>query len=167
MPLKAAPAPVQKTEERKFGLAHWMHEVLIEAEKARADFSPDPVHDLRVAIRRCRSLGEGFQAVDPNPDWKKMRKAGKAVFAALGTLRDVQVLMEWIEKLGSSDDPATQKLMTYCREQEALHKVHAAEALAAFDGAQWKAWADIAAEKRCTSSSRQRSFPGNGAGVLG
>ncbi len=141
MPVKATPAPVQKTEERKFGLAHWMHEVLIEAEKARADFSPDPVHDLRVAIRRCRSLGEGFQAVDPNPDWKKMRKAGKAVFAALGTLRDVQVLMEWIEKLGSSDDPATQKLMTYCREQEALHKVHAAEALAAFDGVQWKGWA--------------------------
>jgi len=141
MPAKASPAPVQKSEERKFGLAHWMHEVLMEAEKARADFASDPVHDLRVAIRRCRSLGEGFQAVDPNPDWKKMRKAGKAVFAALGTLRDVQVLMEWVEKLGSSDDPATQKLMTYCREQEALHKVHAAEALAAFDGAQWKGWA--------------------------
>ena len=141
MSAKAAPAPVQKTEERKFGLAHWMHEVLVEAEKARADFAPDPVHDLRVAIRRCRSLGEGFQAVDPNPDWKKMRKAGKAVFAALGTLRDVQVLMEWIEKLGSSADPATQKLLAYCREQEELHKVHAAEALAAFDTAQWKQWA--------------------------
>ncbi len=141
MPANPAPAPIQKTEERKFGLAHWMHEVLAEAEKARADFAPDPVHDLRVAIRRCRSLGEGFQAVDPNPDWKKMRKAGKAVFAALGTLRDVQVLMEWIENLGSSDDPATQKLLAYCREQEELHKVHAAEALAAFDTAQWKQWA--------------------------
>ena len=80
MSAKAAPAPVQKTEERKFGLTHWMNEVLIEAEKARADFAPDPVHDLRVAIRRCRSLGEGFQAVDPNPDWKKMRKAGKPCF---------------------------------------------------------------------------------------
>lgn len=141
MPAKAAPAPIRKTEERKFGLAHWMNEVLVEAEKARSDFAPDPVHDLRVAIRRCRSLGEGFQAVDPNPDWKKMRKAGKVVFAALGTLRDVQVLMEWIEKLGSSDDPATQKLLAYCREQEGIHKVHAAEALAAFDAGEWKQWA--------------------------
>ncbi len=140
MPAKAALAPVQ-TEERKFGLAHWMHEVLAEAEKARADFAPDPVHDLRVAIRRCRSLGEGFQAVDPNPDWEKMRKAGKAVFAALGTLRDVQVLMEWIEKLGSSDDPATQKLLAYCHEQEEIHKLHAAETLAGFDAARWEQWA--------------------------
>ena len=141
MPAKAAPAPVQKTEERKFGLAHWMSEVLIEAEKARADFAPDPVHDLRVAIRRCRSLGEGFQAVDPDPNWKKMRKAGKAVFAALGTLRDVQVLMEWIEKLGSPDDPATQRLLTYCREQERIHKTHAGEALVAFDTREWQQWA--------------------------
>lgn len=141
MPAKAAPAPVQKTEERKFGLAHWMHEVLIEAEKARVDFAPDPVHDLRVAIRRCRSLGEGFQAVDPDPNWKKMRKAGKAVFGALGTLRDVQVLMEWIEKLGSPDDPATQKLLTYCQEQEQVHKAHATEALGGFDTREWQQWA--------------------------
>jgi len=147
MPAKAALAPVQKSEERKFGLAHWMHEVLIEAEKARADFAPDPVHDLRVAIRRCRSLGEGFQAVDPDPNWKKMRKAGKAVFAALGTLRDVQVLMEWIEKLGSADDPATQKLLAYCREQEQIHKAHAGEALAAFDAREWHQWA-VALPKR-------------------
>lgn len=141
MPAKAAAAAIQKNEERKFGLSHWMHEVLVEAEKARADFAADPVHDLRVAIRRCRSMGEGFQSVDPNPDWKKMRKAGKEVFAALGTLRDVQVLMEWVEKLGSADNPATQKLMAYCREQEQLHKVHAGEALAAFDTRQWQQWA--------------------------
>jgi CHAD domain-containing protein len=141
MSSKAAPAAIQKTEERKFGLSHWMHQVLQEAEKARADFAADPVHDLRVAIRRSRSLAEGFQSVDPNPDWKKMRKAGKAVFASLGTLRDVQVLMEWIEKLGSPDDPATQKLMAHCREQEQLHKLHAGEALAAFNTRQWRHWA--------------------------
>lgn len=141
MPAKALPTPVQKTEERKFGLAHWMEEVLIEAEKARVDFAADPVHDLRVAIRRCRSLGEGFQAVDSDPNWKKMRKAGKAVFSALGTLRDVQVLMEWIEKLGSAEDPATQNLLSYCREQEQIHKAHAAEALTAFDTRKWQEWA--------------------------
>ena len=141
MPARAIAATSEKKEERKFGLAHWMHEVLVEAEKARVDFAPDPVHDLRVAIRRCRSLGEGFLPVDPDPGWKQMRKAGKAVFSALGTLRDVQVLMEWIEKLGSDDDPVTQRLLAYCREQEEIHKSHASEALAAFDAREWQQWA--------------------------
>ena len=41
-------------------------------------------------------------ALDPDPDWKAMKKAGKRLFQRLGDLRDVHVMMEWIEKL----DPA-------------------------------------------------------------
>jgi CHAD domain-containing protein/HD superfamily phosphodiesterase len=75
-----------------------MSRVLEECDHVSADFSPDPVHDLRVALRRCRSLADGLMALDPDPNWKAMRKAGKGLFQRLGALRDVQVMMEWVEK---------------------------------------------------------------------
>ena len=44
-------------------------------------------------------MADGMIAMDPNPDWKAMKKAGKQLFQSLGALRDVQVMMDWIEKL--------------------------------------------------------------------
>jgi CHAD domain-containing protein len=136
--VKTAPA-----EEKKSGLVYWMGEVLKEAGKAEAGFAPDPVHDLRVALRRCRSISEGFQAIDPDPAWKKMRKAGKDLFSSLGDLRDCQVMTEWITRLGAADDPVTQRLLEYCRDQEQTLKVHAAELLQGFDRKQWESWARL------------------------
>jgi len=81
------------------GLRYWMARVLEECDHVSADFSADPVHDLRVALRRCRSMADGMMAVDPDRDWKGMKKAGKRLFQRLGNLRDVQIMMEWIEKL--------------------------------------------------------------------
>src|SRR5580704_15291482 len=81
------------------GLRYWMLRVLEECERVSADFSADPVHDLRVSLRRCRSLADGLMALDPDPNWKAMRKAGKRLFQRLGALRDIHVMMEWIEKL--------------------------------------------------------------------
>jgi CHAD domain-containing protein len=94
-----------KTPAKTTGLRYWMARVLDECDHAGADFSADPVHDLRVALRRCRSLADGMMAMDPDPDWKAMKKAGKRLFQRLGALRDVQVMMEWIEKLQL--DPAS------------------------------------------------------------
>lgn len=76
-----------------------MLRVLDECNNVAADFSADPVHDLRVSLRRCRSLADGMAAMDPDPSWKAMKKAGKQLFQRLGALRDVQIMMEWIEKL--------------------------------------------------------------------
>ena len=76
-----------------------MLRVLEECDHVAADFSVDPVHDLRVSLRRCRSLADGLYALDPDPNWKAMRKAGKRLFQRLGALRDIQIMMEWIEKL--------------------------------------------------------------------
>jgi len=84
---------------RATGLRHWMARVLDECDRVAADFSADPVHDLRVALRRCRSMADGLIAIDPSPDWKAMKKAGKRLFERLGDLRDTQIMMEWIEKL--------------------------------------------------------------------
>jgi CHAD domain-containing protein len=127
--------------DRKSGLGYWMNQVLVEAGHAAKDFAPDPVHDLRVALRRCRSLAEGIQAIDPDPAWKKMRKMGKSLFGSLGTLRDCHVLAEWTQKLGAADDPLTVALTEYCRLQELDLRQHSEQALNAFDRKQWQAWA--------------------------
>lgn len=76
-----------------------MLRVLEEYEHVSAGFSPDAVHDLRVSLRRCRSLADGLMALDGNPDWKAMKKAGKRLFQRLGELRDIHVMEEWVETL--------------------------------------------------------------------
>jgi CHAD domain-containing protein/HD superfamily phosphodiesterase len=76
-----------------------MLQVLEECNNVSADFSPDSVHDLRVSLRRCRSLADGLMALDSDPAWKSMKKAGKQLFQRLGALRDIHVMEEWIEKL--------------------------------------------------------------------
>ena len=96
---KAASLLALKSATKTTGLRYWMLRALEECDNASAGFSADPVHDLRVALRRCRSLADGMIAVDPDNDWKTMKKAGKQLFQSLGALRDVQVTMDWIEKL--------------------------------------------------------------------
>ena len=88
-----------KTANKSTGLRYWMLRVLHECNNVARDFSADPVHDLRVSLRRCRSMADGMMAMDPDRNWKDMKKAGKQLFQRLGDLRDVQIMMEWIEKL--------------------------------------------------------------------
>ncbi len=132
---------VNRGHEPKAGLAYWMSQTLKEADKAAQDFAADPVHDLRVALRRCRSMAEGLRAIDSDPSWKKMRKRGKDLFSSLGELRDCHVLMEWTEKLGAEDDPAVPALLDYCRVREQGLKQTAQAALQRFDRRQWQSWA--------------------------
>lgn len=65
--------PLPKVRENKAGLLYWAQRALDECDKASQDFAPDPVHDLRVALRGCRSMADGFLSVDPDPDWKQMK----------------------------------------------------------------------------------------------
>jgi CHAD domain-containing protein/HD superfamily phosphodiesterase len=90
------------------GLRYWMLRVLEECDNVATDLLPDPVHDLRVSLRRCRSLADGLMALDPDPAWKAMKKAGRRLFQRLGDLRDIHVMEEWIDKL----DPAKETLRT-------------------------------------------------------
>ena len=122
--------------------ATWMRQVMVECEHARRDFSADSVHDLRVALRRCRSLAAVIERVDPYSGWKRMRRAGKAVFSALGELRDVQVMGEWIQRLFPQEDPTACAILEFVAGREAELKREAATALAQFDQDQWNNWSD-------------------------
>jgi len=126
--------------EKRVGLAYWMEEVLDQCAKAGQDFESDPVHDLRTALRRCRSLADGIRVFDRDPGWKKMRRAGKELFSSLGELRDTHVMMEWIEKLAPAGDPATKILTDFLVGREQALEGNAARVLQNFDRSQWKNW---------------------------
>ena len=81
-------------------LAFWMDQVLKELDSVRSSPKMDAVHDLRVAIRRCRSVAAAMEEIDPDPAWPAMRKVARKLFHALGALRDAQVMNEWVKKLG-------------------------------------------------------------------
>jgi len=131
--------PLTPAADKKSGPAYWAARVLEECDKASHDFAADPVHDLRVAIRRCRSMADGFLSVDPNPAWRQMKKLGKRLFASLGDLRDTQVMMEWIIKLSVEDDPLRQILLDSLLQKEQALKLVAKEAVTNFDRKRWMA----------------------------
>jgi CHAD domain-containing protein len=139
MPLSLAVATARK-EQKKTGLALWMERVLEECDRASVEFGADPVHDLRVALRRCRSMADGLLVMDPDPSWKEMKRAGRQLFRELGELRDAQVMEEWVRSLGSPEDPVTIALLQFLGGREASLKQQAAVGLQAFDRKQWRRW---------------------------
>ena len=146
--------PTSARPKPKLGLRAWMERVLVECDRAAAGFEADPVHDLRVALRRCRSLADGLMALDPDSSWKDMKKAGRKLFQALGELRDMQVMQGWIEKLrgandndpsapSASNDPVAAKLLGHVHVREAVSKQLALKDLNQFDRKQWRQWTRI------------------------
>ena len=155
--LKPSPTPVNSkpaNPKPKFGLRAWMERVPVECDRAAIGFDADAVHDLRVALRRCRSLADGLMAIDPDSSWKEMKKAGRKLFQALGELRDMQVMAEWIEKLGDAragdaarrvstegrGDPVVARLLDRVQAREGECKQHAFKDLNQFDRKQWRQW---------------------------
>jgi CHAD domain-containing protein len=127
--------PVGSTAHR--GLRHWIERVLKELEQVRKDPSADPVHDLRVAIRRCRSVAAVMQEVDPDPAWRQMRQLPKKLFRRLGELRDAQIMDEWVKQLAPSDDPLRTKLHAAFAANEPELRQQAQHAAEKFDEKSW------------------------------
>src|SRR5262252_5686025 len=101
----AAVIPLASNRSEHKSLLTWMDRALKERERVMASPDEESVHDLRVALRRCRSLASVFEEVDPHPAWRELRKSSRKLFKSLGVIRDSQVQEAWLLKLGSSDDP--------------------------------------------------------------
>ena len=107
---------------KRIGLTVWMERVLLKAEEARQGWSANAVHDLRVALRRCRTMAEALGEVNPGPGWRKLKKSSRALFHNLGVLRDTQVKKEWVKKLGAPDDPIRKNLLRVLSSEERKHR---------------------------------------------
>jgi CHAD domain-containing protein len=119
------------------GLTHWMERVLKELEHVRKEPATGAVHDLRVAIRRCRSVAAVLQEVDPDPAWHQMRGVPKKLFRRLGELRDAQVMDEWVKKLAAGDDPVRAQLHAVFESNEPELRQSALRAAEKFNEKAW------------------------------
>ena len=117
-----------------------MERVLEKAERVRRDWDAGEVHDLRVALRRCRTMAETLKEVNPGPGWRKVKKSSRKLFHALGELRNTQVEREWLKKLGTPGDPVRKRMLRVFSAQEKKDRKAAEEALDAFDSKSWRRW---------------------------
>jgi CHAD domain-containing protein len=122
------------------GLDVWMDRVLKEAEKVQSGWNVLDVHDLRVALRRCRTMADALTEVNPGPGWRKLKKSTRGIFHALGDLRDTQVERSWVKKLGLPGDPVRKHLLTLLSRQQEKHRRSAEQALEGFDRKEWRKW---------------------------
>jgi CHAD domain-containing protein len=108
------------------------------AEKGRHGWHVEDIHDLRTAIRRCRTMAEAFSEVNPDPGWRKLKKSTRRLFRALGELRDTQIKLEWVRKLGPASDPLRKQIAPALEQRIIAQKKNCAEALAKFDAKVWR-----------------------------
>jgi CHAD domain-containing protein len=133
--IAAPPAP-------DVGLAHWAPRVIKERKKAGKELTPDSIHDLRTALRRCLSIEDALSKFDPHPDWKKMKRAAKKFLKDMGGLRDSDVLLEWLKKLEVAKDRTGAALRKSIETERENFKQDAAEAIKNFDQDKWKSWGE-------------------------
>ena len=139
-------------------LAYWMERVLKELEKVQTAPDEEAVHDLRVAIRRCRSVAAVMEEVDPDSAWPEMRKLPRKLFRELGELRDTQVLEEWTKSLSAENDPIREVLMAHFSRQEKELREESLRVGAKFDLKSWK-------KLEGTLGRRSRMVPADGLGA--
>ena len=96
-----------KPAKKKSGLAFWMQRVLEECDRASLSFAPDPVHDLRVALRRCCSMADAIPVIHPDPASQDMQKAGKRLLRRLRARPRVCVLPASIHPRDPPHRPVT------------------------------------------------------------
>src|SRR3989454_2588870 len=120
------------------GLSFWMDRVIKELEKVRLSLDADSVHDLRVTIRRCRSVAAVMEEVAPDPAWPAMRKVARKLFRGLGALRDAQVMDEWVKKLAPETDPVRTYLQVSFESNEPKLQENALRVAAKFDQKSWR-----------------------------
>lgn len=128
-----SPAPASALEKS-------LHRVLRKQKRARKKTEVEAVHDARVALRRCRSLAEGYAVIDLHSVWKRVDKLCKKQQRGLNDLRDVQVLSEWVKKLRLAAGPAGEKVSAVLKHEEKRANHTAKKSLDAFPRKRWKRW---------------------------
>jgi len=136
MPLPVSMPPANPAKNN--GLEVWMGRVAERADQVRSGWDADPVHDLRVALRRCRTMSDALSKVNPGPGWRKLKKMTRELFHALGELRDTQVERWWVKRLGASGDPMRRHMLTLLSQEERKHRKTAAQALDRLDRKDWR-----------------------------
>jgi CHAD domain-containing protein len=117
-----------------------LRRALRKQKQARKDLDEKSIHDFRVALRRCRSLAEGFSTLDPHPVWRELEKVCKRQQRGLTDLRDTQVMSELAERLRLDEGRAGAILTATLKQRERFARRSARKTLQSFPRKIWKRW---------------------------
>jgi CHAD domain-containing protein len=115
-----------------------MQRSLERSERVRTEWDADGVHDLRVALRRCRTMAESLSEVTPDSGWRKVKKSTRALFRAMGELRDTQVERAWVKRLAPPRAAGRAHLLRALGRREKQERESARKALNEFELKDWK-----------------------------
>lgn len=124
-------------------LARRMRRVLVECRKVEREAAGGragpsaAVHDLRVALRRCRSIARAIAEIDPDPRWRRMRRAGRTLARRVGDVRDADVMRGWLAKLAPAADPVRRAMRIALDARDAGLARAARTAVERFDRRRW------------------------------
>ena len=138
--MRPRPADFSRKNSPPEALERFLQRVLAEQSNARHSLARDPVHDLRVALRRCRSLAEGFAALDEDGDWRRLRKSAKELQSGVAGLRDAQVMAGRVRHLRLTGGRAGAALAESLQRGEREGERQARRALKNFPRKRWKRW---------------------------
>ncbi len=137
------------------GLTFWMNRTLEELSEFRSQPDADAVHDLRVALRRCRSIAAAIEEIDPHPEWQEMRRCARKLFRSLGDLRDTHVMTDWLNQLHPEADALKDRMLNWLASQETSAHEKAQHRAVRFAEGRWK-------ELSRSLNSRMRRVPADG-----
>lgn len=142
MPAKPRPEPQKKkrSSRREGKLAEWLAVILHLCSIEPQNLSSDHIHDLRVSLRRSRSLADALMSVDADSVWRKLDKRARKLFKRLGKLRTTQVTIDWAKRMIPDSDPLHGRLLQRLEHEEQRQKILATEALQDFDRKRWTKW---------------------------
>jgi len=124
--------------ENQIGFDAWMERVIERSELVQKEWSPAAVHDLRVALRRCRTMADALNEIAPGSGWRRVKKQSRELFDTLGELRDAQVEQATVKRLAPSRDAVRKHLLQFLSRQERKRRNESAHALDRFDGKSWR-----------------------------
>ena len=124
--------------EKQTGFDTWMERALEHAGAVHKDWRPTAVHDLRVALRRCRTMAQALGQIAPDASWRKVKKESRDLFDALGELRDTQVERRWVKRLAPTGEAVRRHMLRVLSRRERKRRTGAARALDRFDAKAWR-----------------------------
>ena len=94
-----------------------------------------------------RSLATVMEEVDGHRTWRAVKRLPSRLFRALGVLRDLHVLEDWVRRLASPDDPVRARLLEVLEDRQAAPQAQVRRAIRAFDHDGWERLAHTAPKR--------------------
>ena len=129
-------------------LVESMNRLLRVFHRSALDSSQENIHDLRVALRRCRTLAGCLSEFRPNPLLRKVSRESKKLFQGLAGLRELHVRIEWVIRLLPARDAAARQRLKELRSREQKINSRIDRILDDFDVAHWKQLRDRIESRR-------------------